>query len=305
MRIPEAEWRARIFAAREVAKSKGLDLLILTSPENIYYYSGFRTTLYTRFCCVAIPVGDEEPALIIPSVDVNLALKDWWSPTWYPEDRVKVYGPTRPVTDHMAFVREFARPGARMGIDSMSFAAYMGMEAAIPHLKATSVYDELNGLKQVKSEGEVEALKRANQIALDAHRNLKEFLTARAKAGKETTEVEVATEMDRFAKGQGSDGFGYPTLVSFGDKMLAPHSPPLRRVIPRDTVVRVAFGCAYDGYSADVIRTYVIGDPPASVKRLAEAFLVAQQACFDLIGPGVTTQDLENLCKREIGRAHV
>jgi len=298
VKVDESEWRERIIAAKKVAESKGLDLLLLTSPENIYYYSGFRTTLYTRFCCVVIPVGDEEPALIIPSVDVSLALRDWWSPTWYPEDRVRVYGPSRAVTDYMVFVREFVSPGSRIGIDSMSFAAYLEMEDRIPGLRAVPVHNELNGQKQVKSETEIAALRQANKIAVDAHGNLKDYLAKRARAGQETTELDVALEMDRFAKSQGADGFGYPTLVSFGEKMLAPHSPPLRRVIPKNTVVRVAFGCTYEGYTADVIRTYVIGDPPPAVVKLAEAFLAAQQACFDLVKPGVTTEDLVDACTK-------
>jgi Xaa-Pro aminopeptidase len=62
MRVLDVEWRARIVAAKQAGKAKGLDVLILTAPENIYYYSGFRTMLYTRFCCVAIPTGDGDPA---------------------------------------------------------------------------------------------------------------------------------------------------------------------------------------------------------------------------------------------------
>ena len=298
MKIADAEWRARTMAARRVAQSKGLDFLLLTSPENIYYYSGFRTTLYTRFCCVAIPAGDEEPTLIIPSVDAQLALRDWWSPTWYPESWVRVYGPSRPVTDYMVFIRELVRPKSRIGVDSLSYAAYSDMERRIPGLQAVPVNDELNALKQVKSETEIAALRRANEIAVDAHENLREYLNKRAREGQETTELDIALEMDRFAKSQGADGFGYPTLVSFGDKMLAPHSPPLRRVIPRDTVVRVAFGCTYEGYTADVIRTYVIGNPPVSIMKLADAFLSAQQACLELIRPGVTIEDLVDVCKR-------
>ena len=298
MRVPDVEWRARIAAAKQAGKAKGLDVLVLTAPENIYYYSGFRTMLYTRFCCVAIPTDDGDPALVIPDLDLRLALGDWWSPTWFAADRVKAYGPREAVSDHMVFVHEFVKPGARIGIDAMSFVAYMGLEATIPGLKAVSVYDELNSLKQIKSESEVAALARANQIASQGHENLKQYLTDRVKAGKETTEIDIAMEMDRFARSQGSDGFGYPTLVSFGEKMLAPHSPALNRQIPRDEIVRVAFGCAYEGYSGDVIRTYVIGKPSAVVEKLTKAYLEAQLACFDLIKPGVTNQDLVDLCTR-------
>jgi Xaa-Pro aminopeptidase len=106
------------------------------------------------------------------------------------------------------------------------------------------------------------------------------------------TEIDIATEIDGFARAEGCDGFGYPTLVSFGRKMRAPHSPPLRRVIPPNQVIRVAFGPTYDGYSADVIRTFVIGEPEPLVYRLRDAFVEAQHACLTSLKPGATSPEL-------------
>jgi Xaa-Pro aminopeptidase len=144
----------------------GLKPDVVTGEHWVQGYIGAaERLLYTRFCCVAIPVGDGDPVLVIPSLDLNLALGDWWSPTWFTPDRVKAYGPTQPVSDYMVFVREFVQPDARMGVDTMSFTAYMSLEDAIPGLKAVGIYEELNSLKQIKSEAEIAALARANQIA--------------------------------------------------------------------------------------------------------------------------------------------
>jgi Xaa-Pro aminopeptidase len=296
VKVPASEWQSRIKAAQAAGKAKGLDALVLMAPENIYYYSGFRTMLYTRFCCVVIPTGGGEPALIIPDVDQRAALEDWWSPTWFERENVRIYGPRQVVSDYMVFVKEFVTPGMSVGIDAMSFVTYKAIESSVKDLSVMSVYDELNSLKQIKSPSEIEALRKANEIALKGQMHIRDFLTAKKKAGIEVTEMDIGLELDQLAKAEGCDGFGYPTLVSFGQKMLAPHTPPLRRVIPKDEIVRVAFGPTYDGYSGDVIRTFVMGKPSAFVLKIKDAFLEAQTKCFEIVKPGATNQELVDAC---------
>ena len=269
-----------------------MDFLLLTAPENIYYLSGFRTMLYTRFCGVLVKVADASAVLMVPSVDKYLAFEGWWSPTWFLPESIVVYGPAEPVRTHIDLLRGLVPENAQVGVDSMTYAFYESLRASMPGLRAIPVYDEVNALKLVKSPEEITALRRANEVAVAGIRRVKEFLTSASSAGREVTELDIATELDTFAKSEGCDGFGYPTLVSFGRKMRAPHSPPLRRVIPRNQVIRVAFGPAYDGYSADVIRTFVIGEPEPTVYRLRDAFVEAQRACLEALKPGVTSPEL-------------
>ncbi len=285
-----------------VGRRMGLDFLLLTAPENIYYLSGFRTMLYTRFCGVLVKIADASAMLMVPSVDKYLAFEGWWSPTWFPPENIVVYGPAEPIRTHFNLLKKLIPEIGRVGVDSMTYAFYKSLHATMPGLQAIPVYDEVNALKLVKSPEEIMALRHANEVAVAGIRRVKEFLASATSEAREVTELDIATELDTFAKSEGCDGFGYPTLVSFGSKMRAPHSPPLRRVIPRNQVIRVAFGPAYDGYSADVIRTFVIGEPEPAVYKLRDAFVEAQRACLEALKPGVTSPDLLEVVRRVYDR---
>jgi len=284
--------KKRFLDAASVGRWLGLDFLLLTAPENIYYLSGFRTMLYTRFCGVLVKVADASATLLIPSVDKYLAFEGWWSPTWFGQESIVVYGPAEPVRTHFDLLRKLVPEDARVGVDSITYAFYESLRATMPGLQAIPVYDEINSLKLVKAAEEIAALRRANEIAVAGMRRVKNFLASVVGASREVTELDIASEIDTLARAEGCDGFGYPTLVSFGDKMRAPHSPPLRRVIPSNQGIRVAFGPTYDGYSADVIRTFVIGEPEPIVYRLRDAFVEAQSACLTALKPGVTSPEL-------------
>lgn len=77
-----AEIARRLAAAARQAAGQGLDALVVLEPANVYYLSGFRTTLHTRFTAVALRAEAPEQALLIaPSVDRRLALEPIWSPS--------------------------------------------------------------------------------------------------------------------------------------------------------------------------------------------------------------------------------
>jgi Xaa-Pro aminopeptidase len=292
LQISISEQQFRLEQARSVGRAAGVDYLLLTAPENLCYFSGFRTTLYTRFSGVVIPVAEGEPALIVPSLELRLALDPWWSPSWLTADRVVPYGPRDTYTGHLQALGALIPKGSALGVDALNYATFREIEGALKITRTVSLYDEVNTLKQIKSDSEIATLAQANQLAIRGMERAQAFLQAAAADGRQVTELDIALELELFARREGAESFGYPTLVSFGEKMLAPHSPPLRRAIPPGEVVRVAFGPVVDGYTGDVIRTFVLGAPPPHVLPLQEAFLEAQEACFAALKPGVAVQTL-------------
>ncbi len=76
-----AEIERRLAAVARQAAGQGLEALVVLEPANVYYLSGFRTTLHTRFTAVALrTIAPEQAMLIAPSVDRRFARE----PIWYP-----------------------------------------------------------------------------------------------------------------------------------------------------------------------------------------------------------------------------
>lgn len=263
------------------------DALLCMSPENIYFLTGFRTMLYTRFTAALVRFdAPDAPVVVASSVDRPLIEDRVWSPPW--TDRIAYHGthpgipagPAEAVQPHLEGVR-------RLAVDSIRLTDAGVLQRAVPGIALLHAADDVDAAKLVKVPAEVETLRRANRLALDGISRARELV-----AGGPVTEIAVAVEIDAQARRAGADGFGYPTLVSCGAKMLAVHSPALPRPVAPDQPLRIAHGPAVDGYTADVVRTLCLGRPPAELLRLQDAFLAARDALLKRIRPGVAVPAL-------------
>ena len=274
---------------RDLASALGAraEALLCMSPDNIYFLTGFRTMLYTRFTAAVVRFdAPETPVLIASSVDRALVEQRVWSPPW--TDRVAYHGthpgipasPSEALRTHLEGVR-------RLAVDSIRLADVAVIESAAPGISLVSAAADVNAAKQVKISAEIDALRRANRIALDGIARARDMIGAGP-----ATEVSIAAELDAQARRGDADGFGYPTLVSCGVKMLAVHSPALPRPVEAHQPLRIAHGPTVDGYSADVVRTLCLGAPPPELIRLQDAFHAARDALLERIRPGVAVAAL-------------
>lgn len=273
--------------ARKVGGS--VDAVLCTSPENIYFFTGFRTMLYTRFAAVVIRmVQPDDPILIATSVDRRLIQDQVWSPPWV--KRIVYHGPdsssdvvpspTEALSPYLSGVR-------RLGVDSIKLSELDEVKKVSPEIEIIPINGQIESLKEIKGAKEIGYLRKANQLAMQGLEHV------RAMFGKgPVTELEIAVKLEADARLAGADGFGYPTLVSCGDKINAPHSPALARPIEPGKPLRVAFGPTINGYTGDVIRTFCIGKPPAELVQQQDGFLEAQEAVIRLLKPGVAVPEL-------------
>ncbi|MFP4200978.1 MAG: M24 family metallopeptidase, partial [Clostridia bacterium] len=249
---------------RKAAADQGVDGILLGLPENMYYFSGFRTMLHTRPTFVFVSADARvDPVLIAPTVDRRLIREGIWTDCltedvrfWGPDAAEDVY------PDHVTALGELIRPGSRVGIDGLRFdwVSELGESLGVAF---TPVSDAVDEIRKIKDEDEIARVRKANELSFDILDTVVPELLSSADS---ITEIELAAEIEHHARMRGADGFGCPTLVSHGDKMLAPHSPPLDKEIGRDIPTRVVLANTLEGYTADVIRSYVIGGVPQEIQ---------------------------------------
>jgi Xaa-Pro aminopeptidase len=277
----------RIQSMIDLGKERDLDWILCMLPENIFYLSGFRTMLYTRFIGVLVP-GKEtrEPVLISSYIDRRLVQEDIWSPHWFKE--TLLWGPGAEYEHKTPWdaLKAYLAPGMRLGVDAIQLDFYEQLIETFPGATVTNLQQEILDCRLIKDDEEIEKVSNAYKLAVKIMAQVPEWLQT------PMTESELAAEMTRAATIEGAEGTLFPTLVSCGEKMLAFHSPPLPRPLKKNELIRVAFGPIVDGYGSDIIRSFCIGTPPAEVLPLKDAFFEAQEAVVDMLRPGVTSADL-------------
>jgi len=277
----------RIRKLVDTGKGYGLDWVLCMLPENVFYFSGFRTMLYTRFVGVLVAVKEEqEPILIASFIDRRLVLDKIWSPHWL--KKAVLWGPTAEYEHktHWDALRAFFQPGMRLGVDAIQYDFYDQLIKIFPGSEIVNLQDDILNIRMLKDAEEIETIKIACILAEKVMAHVPEWLK------EPITEIGLAAKMNYTALNEGAEDIFYPTLVSCGEKILAYHSPPLRRPIKENELIRVAFGLQINGYGSDIVRTFCKGRPPAEVLPLKDAFFETQEALFEMLRPGVTSEEM-------------
>ncbi len=139
----------------------------------------------------------------------------------------------------------------------------------------------LHPLRLVKSEAELELMRCAVAISVEAH-NL-----ARSVARPGCYEYEIQAEMERIFRLRGGMGPAYPSIVASGANACVLHYIENNRQLQDDELLLIDAGCAYGYYNADVTRTFPVnGKFTDEQKALYEIVLAAQQQAIAQVKPG-------------------
>src|SRR6202022_4382729 len=71
------EYEGRIARVRTGMQKRGLDALLVTGPENVYYLTNHHTPAYDAFQALLLPL-DGQPALITPLIEELIARGHSW-----------------------------------------------------------------------------------------------------------------------------------------------------------------------------------------------------------------------------------
>jgi Xaa-Pro aminopeptidase len=192
--------------------------------------------------------------------------------------------------------------GARLGeladapvafeADHVTVAAYESLTQGGTQLVPTT--GVVSGLRAVKDEAELDAIRRAARITDAAYERLaREELVGR-------TEAEVAWWMERALRDEGADGLAFPVVVGAGPNAARPHHHPGGRKIEAGETVIVDSGAQVGGYCADCTRTFATGPLPESLRRAYALCRSAQESSLRAVRAGANASELDAIARSEI-----
>ncbi len=156
----------------------------------------------------------------------------------------------------------------------------------------------VEGERRTKDDAEIEAMAIACRIADRALAEVAPTL------GDGLTEAQVRNQLEIRMRELGAIGPSYETIVATGPVNAAlPHHRPTDTLIELGHTVIVDVGALVDGYHSDMTRSFVVGTPTALQQELYELVLAAQVAGVAAVAPGLTTKELDAVCRDTIAEA--
>lgn len=269
----------RLKRLRAVLAERELAAFVVTSPESIRYFSGFRGGEG------GLLIGGDSQIVYTDSRYIEQAGKE--AQGWQVIKAERSGGQT--LSGGIKALGDKARVGFESGkVTVAQLERWKKVSGQTDFVPCESLLEEI---RSVKEPHEIDNLKRAAAIADRAFRHMLTMIVPGV------SERDVALELDYFMRRNGAEGSAFETIIAFGENTSLPHAIAGDRMAEQGDFVLMDFGAVVDGYHSDMTRTFVLGDPTPEQDRIYDAVYAAQTAALDAVRPGIEGREADAVAR--------
>jgi Xaa-Pro aminopeptidase len=277
-----AEYRMREQLVRAEMRRRGIDVLYIMNPANIYYLTGFESVWYTADGPYGVVVRQDEPGIVFIDYDwhQNHALN---AAHW--DESVFFDGAIAQQTVLDAFSsRGWVHGTIGMEWHTAAPAAPVVRElaAGLAGLGAQIVSGDwlVDHVRLIKSPAELECVRRAASIVDAAFAEVPRFV----RPGM--TEIEIEARLALAMAELGGEQAAIPTMVAAGPAVRQGHGAPTRRPVQRGDILGIDTCGVVNRYHVDLCRTWSVGDDNPQVREILEYTARSVELVAERVGRG-------------------
>src|SRR5690606_19918481 len=282
--------KKRLEAFQNWLVEEKIDVAILTSSENVFYYSNFFSDPHERVLAIVL-FQNEAPFLVCPQMEVETARAAGFDQT------IIGYKDTENAWDKVtAEIDKRVSQVNRVAVEKthMNMERYEILQKAYPNSQFISAEEKLNQLRTIKDQVEIEKLRKACELADYA-------IEVGVNAIKEgISELEIVAAIEYEMKKKGVQKMSFETTVLAGAKAASPHGVPGMATVKKGDFVLFDLGIVYEGYCSDITRTVAFGDVSEENRKVYDTVLQAQLAAVEASRPGITCAELDQTARKMI-----
>ncbi|WP_204189903.1 M24 family metallopeptidase [Mammaliicoccus sciuri] len=266
----------KINKLREVMNQKGLEAVVILSPYNRRYLSGFTGTSGSLLIT-------QDKSLLITDFRYIQQANDQ-------AQDFEVINQEGPMLDK---INELIKEGQykNVGVEThlITYNEYQALNTDAVEL--SSIEGVIETIRMIKDEFEIKQIQKAADIVDETYEHILKWV----KPGM--TENEVNNEMEMFMRRKGATCSSFDTIVASGYRGALPHGVASNKVIEEGDMITLDFGALYEGYVSDVTRTFAIGEPKEEMKKIYNIVLEAQLSALEQIKPGMTGKEADTIAR--------
>lgn len=278
---------ARVAKAQRLMAEHGIDAVFIGAGSSLTYFTGMRWWDSERLTGVILP-RKGEPVYVTPEFERVRTL-----------EQIKLGNDVRgwqEDEDPYALVAKVLR-------DMGHATGTLGMEEAVPYFRAKGIADALpqakvvpawpvvSGCRRVKSAAELTLMKLANEATLAVY----EAVWKALKPGMTEQDISGLLAMAYARTGLNGDA-----SVNIGKYTASPHGSDKPQHLVEGTPIIFDGGCRAGGYTSDITRTVVLGQPDDEIRKVFDIVLKAQTAALNAARPGVAMGDVDAAARKVI-----
>jgi len=283
----------------------GVDMLLLSTPENIYYSTGYRswyTSSLFRPVYVLVP-SEGNPAIILRILEKTTVQFTSWTPhiyCWGTESRkLGRLDISDPLDGVRKVIHDLAPATKSIGLelgDGLNYAWSLNLLKEIvngvPEVRFMDGTQAIQRARMVKTPWEVDRITHVSKITeqaiLEAGREIRAGIT---------TELDISKGIASRMTQMGVDKFSYLTVTSGDEKYKTFNTYATDRVVQKGDFVLVDISGHIDGYASDLTRVFSLGKAPDYERQLAELASLSVRVGKEVMRPGVLVSEVNQVCE--------
>lgn len=300
--FPADEYRCRTAALQAEMHRGDLDALLLTTPADVFYTTGFLTRFWespTRPWFVVVPASGD-PVAVIPAIGASLMGRTWI-------DDIRTWNAPDPVDDGIGLLAGtlagFVPPSGRIGIPMrseshlrMPVADFWRLEQIVAPRRIVDGTAAVRLVREIKSEAEIEKIRATCGVADAAFARVPDLVREGMPLSRIFREFQIALLQE------GADWVSYLAGAAgpggYGDVI----SPADGRLLQSGDVLMLDTGAVREGYFCDFDRNYAIGKAPEDTVRAHSRLHAATDVALAAVRPGMLACDLHRILSEALTR---
>lgn len=183
----------------------------------------------------------------------------------------------------------------RLGFESkhLHFAEYGKLKKELDRrgVEFIETFDLVEEMRMIKEKQEIDLIKKATHISLEAFAFLQEILQ------EGISEKFLAWEIEKFLKMKGDIKVAFPPIIAFGKNSSFPHHLPSEEKLEREKIILADLGAKYKRYCADLTRVFFWDKMPHHLKKIYDLVRKAKEESIKKIKPGKKAKEIDKIAR--------
>lgn len=278
----------RLQHLKDLTRDAGLDYFVLFIGPSLRYFTGLHKKMTERPTFYIVNPNGKD-ALFISLLERDYAqavLGDSCDYYLYTD-----------LTGHEAPFAEFAKAvgldGKTMAMEYMHsrvFEHQMIMDEA-PNAQIVTGAHLTAEVRMCKDASEIEKMRRAIEITEDSLNAILPMI----REGVTERQISLANMNEMISRGSELT-WKFPSVIT-GARSAAPHNRTSDRPIEKGDIVMIDTGAVFEGYTADITRTFALGGIDPELEAAYEVVKAANKAVIELKAEGMTASELDKTAR--------
>lgn len=276
-----SQYETRLDKLVQHLEARQIELAIINSPKNVYYYTGFNSEPHERFMALIIDLRKEKKFLFVPALDLEEAEKS---------SSVETIIPISDDLNPYQVLKNTVEEGVKsIGLETKNISLFQ--QEQIKHFFGDFHYQNIGEFisseRMKKSRDECAKVQTAvYTIEKVLSEGIKRFQIG-------MSELELTAELEFLMRKFGAEGPSFSTIVLSGSKSSLPHGRPDQKKIQHGEFLLIDMGVLLDGYCSDITRTFVVGEETDEQRRIYNIVRESVQAGIYAVRAGVPTATVD------------